>query len=759
MVSRIERTPFAAWWWTVDRLTLAALLALMLAGIVLSLAASPPVAARLGLEPFYFVNRHVLYLIPTLVVLLVTSLLSERNIRRLALVVFVVSLILIVATLMFGTEVKGARRWIVLFGINIQPSEFLKPAFVILIAWLFGESARRPEMPANSAALAILLAAVSALVLQPDFGQTMLIALVWGALFFMAGMRVVWVVGLGGTALVGLAGAYATIPHVARRIQRFMDPASGDTFNVDQALESFVRGGWFGRGPGEGTIKRILPEAHTDFVFAVAAEEFGIVLCLVLVALFAFIVLRALRRALEDDDPFRRFAAAGLAILFGLQSAINMSVNLHLIPAKGMTLPFISYGGSSMLSLAYGMGMLLALTRERPRSEYLPSLGEAGGGREPGLMQGGGAAPLVLLAAGGTGGHLFPAEALAAALASRGVTVDLATDERAERYGKRFPARQIHVIASDTLRARNVVALARTGAIMGVALSRAFLLLGRIKPAVVVGFGGYPTLAPVLAATWRRIPTVIHEQNAVMGRANKFLAPRVSAIATSFTGVLERAPRLAAKAAHSGNPVRPMVIAVSATPYPALAADGLFRLLVFGGSQGARIMSEIVPAAIERLDQALRVRLLVAQQARGEDLAEVRDAYARTGISAEVAPFFPDLPARIAAAHLVVSRSGASTVAELAAIGRPAILVPLPHALDQDQHANAAVLELAGGAIRLRQDDFTPARLAAEIAALVAAPQRLAAMATAAKSAGAIDAAERLADLVLDTIARGARSR
>jgi UDP-N-acetylglucosamine--N-acetylmuramyl-(pentapeptide) pyrophosphoryl-undecaprenol N-acetylglucosamine transferase len=366
----------------------------------------------------------------------------------------------------------------------------------------------------------------------------------------------------------------------------------------------------------------------------------------------------------------------------------------------------------------------------------------------------GGAAPLVLLAAGGTGGHLFPAEALAEALARRGLTIDLATDERAERYGKRFPARQIHVIASETVRARNPVSFARTGAIMSVALLRATLMLGRIKPAVVVGFGGYPTVAPVLAATWRRVPTIIHEQNAVMGRANKLLAPRVSAIATSFTGVLDPAGALAAKATHTGNPVRPAVIAAAAMPYPELASDGLVRLLVFGGSQGARIMSQIVPAAIARLDQALRVRLLLAQQARGEDLAEVRDAYGRTGISAEVAAFFPDLPARIADAHLVVGRSGASTVAELAAIGRPAILVPLPHALDQDQQANATVLEKAGGAIRLRQDDFRPERLAAEIASLAAAPGRLTAMATAAKSAGAIDAAERLADLVLDTIAR-----
>jgi len=371
MVSRVERTPFAAWWWTVDRLLLAALFTLMLGGLVLSLAASPPVAARLGLEPFYFVNRHVVYLVPTVAVLLLTSFLSSRQIRRLALVVFIVSLVLIALTLVYGVEVKGARRWLVIMGVNLQPSEFLKPAFVVLIAWLFAESARRPEMPANTIALGLLLVSVIALVLQPDFGQTMLIALVWGILFFLAGMRMVWVVGLGGAALVGLGAAYVTIPHVARRIKRFLDPSSGDTFNVDQALESFLRGGWFGRGPGEGTVKRVLPESHADFVFAVAAEEFGIVLCLVLVTLFAFIVLRALAHAMRIEDPFRRFAAAGIAILFGLQSAINMAVNMHLMPAKGMTLPFVSYGGSSMISLAWGMGMLLALTRERPQTEIL----------------------------------------------------------------------------------------------------------------------------------------------------------------------------------------------------------------------------------------------------------------------------------------------------------------------------------------------------------------------------------------------------
>jgi cell division protein FtsW len=367
MISRVERTRFADWWWTVDRLMLAAIAVLMMSGIVLSLAASPAVATRIGLDAFYFVNRHAMYLAPTIVVMIGVSFLSPRSIRRLALVVFIVALAMTVATLFIGAEVKGARRWIVLAGVNIQPSEFIKPAFVILISWLFAESTRKSGMPANTLALGLLVSVIGVLVLQPDFGQTMLIALVWGALFFMAGMRMIWVAGLAGTAAIGLLGAYAFVPHVRARIARFMDPSSGDNYQVANAVESFVRGGWFGQGPGEGTVKRILPDSHADFVFAVAAEEFGIVLCLALVALFSFIVIRALHHAFRDHDPFTRFATAGLAILFGTQSAINMAVNLHLIPAKGMTLPFISYGGSSMISIAYGMGMLLALTRERPR--------------------------------------------------------------------------------------------------------------------------------------------------------------------------------------------------------------------------------------------------------------------------------------------------------------------------------------------------------------------------------------------------------
>jgi UDP-N-acetylglucosamine--N-acetylmuramyl-(pentapeptide) pyrophosphoryl-undecaprenol N-acetylglucosamine transferase len=361
----------------------------------------------------------------------------------------------------------------------------------------------------------------------------------------------------------------------------------------------------------------------------------------------------------------------------------------------------------------------------------------------------------VLVSAGGTGGHLFPAEALATVLTKRGITVHLATDRRAARFGGAFTDQTIHVVASATLRTRNPIAMTTTAAMLGLGFIQARALIGRLRPAAVIGFGGYPTIPPVLAAVWRGVPSLIHDANAVIGRANRLLAPRVTAIATTFPDVFGAAPDLAAKATLTGNPVRAAVVAAAATPFP--APNDSLRLLIVGGSQGARIMADIVPAAIGLLDAGLQARLVVVEQARDEDLDRVHKAYADLPVAAEIAPFFADLPARMAASHLVISRSGASTVAELAAIGRPSLLVPLPHAIDQDQFANAGILERAGGALRLVQDAFTPQRLAAEIAALAAAPRRLAAMAAAARSVGRLDAADRLADLVLQVAAKGAK--
>jgi len=371
MVSRAERSAFSDWWWTVDRLLLAALAILMLAGLVFLMAGGPPVAERLGLPTFHFVNRQVLFLIPALLIMLPVSFLSLRHIRRLALLVYIGGMVLIMLAFQFGPEIKGAHRWIMIGPLGIQPSEFVKPAFVVLAAWAFSEGARRKDMPGALLALMLLPTTIIPLILQPDFGQTMLVTIVWCGLFFVAGLHWFWVMGLGGAGLVGIVAAYEFLPHVRARIERFLDKDSGDTFQVDTAMESFSRGGWLGRGPGEGTVKRILPDAHTDFIFAVTAEEFGIIVCLGLLLLFAFIVLRGLMLARRSEDTFCRLAATGLILMFGLQAAINMMVNVHLMPAKGMTLPFISYGGSSLLSLALGMGFLIALTRRRPRAEMM----------------------------------------------------------------------------------------------------------------------------------------------------------------------------------------------------------------------------------------------------------------------------------------------------------------------------------------------------------------------------------------------------
>ena len=374
MVSRADRSPFAEWWWTVDRYLLGGLVFLMIVGIVLSLAGSPAVAERLGYDSLHFFNRHLLFFLPALAVLVGTSFLSPRGARRAALFVLVGAIVLLLATLFIGDEVNGSRRWISLGALSLQPSEFMKPAFVVVVAWLFAENRTRTDIPGNIFAAILLCIVVALLVAQPDFGQTMLVVIAWGALFFMAGLSWFWIVLLGAVSVGGAFAAYVTMPHVAYRIDRFISPDTGDTFQIDKALDSILRGGWLGQGPGEGMVKRVLPDAHTDFIFAVAAEEFGILACLLLVAVFALIVFRGLSASTKANDPFVRLAGAGLVVLFGVQAVINMSVNLNLIPAKGMTLPFISYGGSSMIAIAFGMGLLLAFTRRsaKPRHTARP---------------------------------------------------------------------------------------------------------------------------------------------------------------------------------------------------------------------------------------------------------------------------------------------------------------------------------------------------------------------------------------------------
>jgi cell division protein FtsW len=391
-ITRADRSVLSDWWFTVDRLMFFGLLLLMGAGLVLSLAASPPIAAKFNLEPFYFVRRQAALLVPAVAIMFAASTLTPKQIRRACLIIFVVGIALMALTMLVGPEIKGAKRWLQIGFVSVQPSEFVKPAFVVLTAWLFNESQKRSDVPGIELALVLYGVFALLLVLQPDFGQTLLITLVWGALFFMAGINLLWTGALGIAGIAGLVSAYFLVPHVSSRIDRFLNPASGDTYQADRALDSFLHGGWFGRGPGEGTVKDLLPDSHTDFIFAVAAEEYGLIACLILLALFAFIVLRGLSKASQESDGFIRHAVAGLITLFGLQALINMAVNVGLLPAKGMTLPFISYGGSSLLAMALTMGLALGLTRRRPMAERLPrgrtsqpgEAGQAGAGTSAG---------------------------------------------------------------------------------------------------------------------------------------------------------------------------------------------------------------------------------------------------------------------------------------------------------------------------------------------------------------------------------------
>ena len=367
MVSRADRSSVAKWWWTIDLYFLGGFLGLMGLGVILSFAASPAVAERIGLQPYHFVERQALFMIPAFIAMIAVSFLNDRQVRRLALAQLAFSGLAMIAVLFIGIEVKGSHRWLQVAGMTVQPSEFMKPAFVVISAWLFAERARHPEIPGNLMATILFGIVMALLVAQPDLGQTMLVTATWGTMFFMAGMPWLWIILMLGVVASGAFGAYTFFPHVAARIDKFLT-GEGDTFQIDTGREAIIRGGWFGQGPGEGSVKRILPDSHTDYIFSVAAEEFGILFCLVIALLFGFIVMRGLRFALRERDEFTRLAVAGLVVSFGFQSIINIGVNLQLLPAKGMTLPFISYGGSSLVAMAISMGFVLALTRTKARS-------------------------------------------------------------------------------------------------------------------------------------------------------------------------------------------------------------------------------------------------------------------------------------------------------------------------------------------------------------------------------------------------------
>ncbi len=363
--ARTDTSALGRWWWTVDRWILAALIVLMGFGAVLVLAASPAVAERIGLPGFRLAQRQFALLPLAMLTVIGISLLNPRWIRRLAVIGFAGSLALCLLTLSIGVEIKGAIRWISLAGLSLQPSEFLKPCFVVVSAWMFAAEKGEEGIPGSTIAIVLWLAAMTLLLLQPDVGQAFLVTAVWGFQFFLAGLPLLWVGLLSAAGLLALTIAYFALPHVGARIDSFLDPQAGDRYQIDRSIEAFMNGGLLGRGPGEGTVKALLPDSHSDFIFAVAGEELGLIACLIILALFGFVVLRGFARVFQDNSLFVLLAAGGLLAQFGLQALINMASTLHLMPTKGMTLPFISYGGSSLLALALAMGMVLGLTRRR----------------------------------------------------------------------------------------------------------------------------------------------------------------------------------------------------------------------------------------------------------------------------------------------------------------------------------------------------------------------------------------------------------
>ena len=365
--ARADRSRLGVWWWTTDHWMLGALAALIFMGVMLSFASSPAAAARIGLSfPFHFAIRQAVFALLGSALLVGVSMLSPRGIRRTAFFVYVGAILIMMALPFIGHEAKGATRWIHLGGLTLQPSEFMKPALIVLVSWMFAEGQKGEGVPGISIAFGLYGLAVILLVMEPDVGQTVLITVAFGAAFWMAGVPMSWVMGLGGAAIAGLMSTYFLFDHVHARVQKFLSPEQADTHQITRASEAIAAGGLIGRGPGEGVMKRHVPDLHTDFIYSVAAEEYGLIFSLILIGLFALVAVRGLYKAMKLSDPFEQVAAAGLFVLVGQQAFINVAVNLNMIPTKGMTLPFISYGGSSLLAMGLTLGMGLALIRKRP---------------------------------------------------------------------------------------------------------------------------------------------------------------------------------------------------------------------------------------------------------------------------------------------------------------------------------------------------------------------------------------------------------
>lgn len=366
-LARTDKTVISEWWWTVDKVMLACLLSIMAFGVILVAAASPAVAERIGASQHMFIIKHIVFLIPAIGLMIGMSLCSLTMLWRIALITFGLGVIALLFVPVFGPEIKGAQRWLPFIGFSLQPSEFVKPAFIVAAAGFIARQKEHLEFPGYKIAGALYVVFVVLLVLQPDMGMTFLVTCCFLAIIFLAGLPLRWVILLGGAGMIGILVAYAALPHFQSRIDRFLDPSSGDTYQVQRSLAAFENGGIFGTGPGQGTVKLHLPDAHADFIFSVAGEELGLIFVLLIVGLYAYVLVRGFNRIMDSGDLFVVLATGGLLTQFGLQALVHMGSALSILPTKGMTLPFISYGGSSLMAMGMAMGMVLALTRRQSR--------------------------------------------------------------------------------------------------------------------------------------------------------------------------------------------------------------------------------------------------------------------------------------------------------------------------------------------------------------------------------------------------------
>jgi cell division protein FtsW len=381
LFSRTDQSFLGRWWWTVDRGLLGTFFILAILGVMLVATASPPVAERIGLQSYYFLIRHIIILCPALAMMLVISMLEMRTIWRISSILFVGSIFTMVVVLITGMEIKGAQRWIHLFGFSLQPSEFAKPSFAIAAAWFMSRQKKNEKFPGYIIAVGLYFVTIVLLLLQPDLGMTFIVTAILASQIFLAGFPFRLMAALGALGVGGLFAAYFTFDHVQSRINRFLNPDSGDNYQVEKSIEAFQNGGLFGTGPGQGTVKLGLPDAHADFIFSVAGEEMGLIFILILVSIYGFVLLRGFNRLMDSADMFVVLAVGGLLTMFGLQAMVHMGSALNILPAKGMTLPFISYGGSSILSMSFAMGAVLALTRKQVRA----SVSKAGLSLRPGM--------------------------------------------------------------------------------------------------------------------------------------------------------------------------------------------------------------------------------------------------------------------------------------------------------------------------------------------------------------------------------------